>query len=430
MTASIIQGVPQMSDGVQEQLQEPRTEAAASSIDYGLWALTFSYVLSQFFRSYIAVISTQLIGDFHFSPQMFGWFAGSFFLVFAIAQLPVGVMFDRYGVRGPTALLMGIGAACAGILSMTTSATVALVAQAGIGLGCAPIFMGLLNYVLHSGHGTRNVRAVTTASAIGMAGALLAAFPLSRATASFGWRPVMVTAALGMLCATLCVVCFVRRRDAAAHEQSLAASQHAAGAVRRRTGFWTLMPACLALSVGSTFRTSWGGPYLADVYGFDVIARGNAMTVTSVIGIAASFCIPVVVRFCAPKLISLLWLIAGVLAALVLAVSPDSNWGVSVALICVLFSVGSIHPLVMSQARAIIAPRRLGLGLGLLNSLVFLGVALTSSCFGWIAGVAKQAHLSNAGIYSALFSVTVVPLAVGAVVYFFSPVVAAPKEEV
>ena len=430
MTASIIQGVPQMSDGVQEQLHEPRTEAAASSIDYGLWALTFSYVLSQFFRSYIAVISTQLIGDFHFSPQMFGWFAGSFFLVFAIAQLPVGVMFDRYGVRGPTALLMGIGAACAGILSMTTNATVALVAQAGIGLGCAPIFMGLLNYVLHSGHGTRNVRAVTTASAIGMAGALLAAFPLSRATASFGWRPVMVTAALAMLCATLGVVCFVRRRDAAAHEQSLAASQHAAGGVKRRTGFWTLMPACLALSVGSTFRTSWGGPYLADVYGFDVLARGNAMTVTSVIGIAASFCIPVVVRFCAPKLISLLWLIAGVLAALVLAVSPDGNWGVSVALICVLFSVGSIHPLVMSQARAIIAPRRLGLGLSLLNSLVFLGVALTSSCFGWIAGVAKQAHLSNAGIYSALFSVTVVPLAIGAVIYFFSPVVAAPKEEV
>ncbi|MFL9857174.1 MFS transporter [Paraburkholderia madseniana] len=430
MTASIIRGEPQMSDGVQQQLLEPRTDAAASSIDYGLWALTFSYVLSQFFRSYIAVISTQLIGDFHFSPQMFGWFAGSFFLVFAIAQLPVGVMFDRYGVRGPTALLMGIGAVCAGILSMTTSATVALMAQAGIGLGCAPIFMGLLNYVLHTGHGTRNVRAVTTASAIGMAGALLAAFPLSRATASFGWRPVMVTASLAMLCATLGVVWFVRRRDAAVHEQSLAASQHAASAVKRRTGFWTLMPACLALSVGSTFRTSWGGPYLADVYGFDVIARGNAMTITSVIGIAASFCIPVVVRFCAPKLISLLWLIAGVLAALVLAVSPDGNWGVSVALICVLFSVGSIHPLVMSQARAIIAPRRLGLGLGLLNSLVFLGVALTSSCFGWIAGVAKRAHLSNAGIYSALFAVTVVPLAIGAVVYFFSPVVSAPTEEV
>jgi MFS family permease len=417
-----------MSDGVQQRLDEPCTEASTASIDYGLWALTFAYVLSQFFRSYIAVVSTQLIDDFHFSPQMFGWFAGSFFLVFAIAQLPVGLLFDRYGVRGPTALLMAIGAACAGVLSITTSATVALIAQAGLGLGCAPIFMGLLNYVLHTGHGTRNVRAVTMASAIGMAGALLAAFPLSRATAGFGWRPVMVTAALAMLCATLGIACFVRRRDVAAHEQRLAASQHGERAGKRRTGFWTLMPACLALSVGSTFRTSWGGPYLADVYGFDVIARGNAMTVTSAVAIAASFGIPLAVRFCAPKLISLLWLGGGVLAALVLAVSPNGNWVVSIGLICVLFSVGSIHPLVMSQARAIIAPRRLGLGLGVLNSLVFLGVALTSSCFGWIAGVARQAHLSTAGVYAALFAVTVVPLAIGAAVYLFSPVVSVPEE--
>ncbi|WP_341319310.1 hypothetical protein WN982_30675 [Paraburkholderia sp. IMGN_8] len=78
---------------------------------------------------------------------------------------------------------------------------------------------------------------------------------------------------------------------------------------------------------------------------------------------------------------------------------------------------------------AISSSRRIGLGLGLLNSLVFLGVALTSSCFGWIAGAAKQAHLSSVGIYSWLFAVTAVPLALGAAVYFFSPVVATPKED-
>jgi hypothetical protein len=32
MAASIIKGAPKMSDGVQQQLYEPRTEAAASSI--------------------------------------------------------------------------------------------------------------------------------------------------------------------------------------------------------------------------------------------------------------------------------------------------------------------------------------------------------------------------------------------------------------
>lgn len=414
-------------------MTEPAPGLRTSPPDYGLWALTFAYVLSQFFRSYVAVIATQLIGDFHFSPQMFGWFAGAFFLVFALAQLPVGLMFDRYGVRTPTALLMAIGALSAALLALTWSAPLALVAQAGLGLGCAPIFMGLLNHVLRSGHGTRNVRAVTTASAIGMAGALLAAFPLSRATASVGWRPVLLAAGLTMLLATLAVLRFMPRRTDEVRSATPVLSTPATSGTERSPatarGFWTLMPACLAMSVGSTFRTSWGGPYLADVFGFDVIARGNAMTVTSLVGMTASFCVPWVVRYTAPKSIGMLWLLAGTAAALLLALAPAVHPAFGIGLICVLFSVGCIHPLVMSQARGIIAPQRLGLGLGVLNSLVFLGIALSSTCFGWIAERARHAHLSNDALYGWLFAVTAVPLAFGAIVYFFSPSGAGQRRE-
>lgn len=400
--------------------------SSASAVDYGLWALTFSYVLSQFFRSYIAVISTQLIDSFHFSPQMFGWFAGAFFLVFSLAQLPIGLLFDRFGVRLPTATLMAVGTVSAVVLSITSNATLAIIAQAGLGIGCAPIFMGLLNHVLRTGHGHRNVRAITTASAIGMAGALLAAYPLSRATASFGWRPVMAAAAFAMLCATLAVLYFVRGGERVAAARKTVKAKETAAPAKGSTRFWTLMPACLALSVGSTFRTSWGGPYLADVFGFDVIARGNAMTITSIVAIAASFCVPVAVRYWAPKTISSAWLVAGFAAALLLALNPGGSAVLSVALICVLFSVGSIHPLVMSQARAIIPPHRLGLSLGLLNSMVFLGIALTSNCFGWITADARAAGLSNPALYGRLFLFTAIPLALGTVIYRFSP--AAPRQ--
>lgn len=404
-------------------LEPSRASSSSQSTDYGLWALTFSYVLSQFFRSYVAVISTQLIGDFHFTPQMFGWFSGAFFLVFAAAQIPVGIMFDRFGVRYPTMALMSIGSLSAGLLSITTNPRLAIAAQAGIGMGCAPVFMGLLNHVLRQGSGPRDVRAITTASAIGMSGGLLAAFPLSRATSSLGWRPVMGLSAVLMLLATIGIVCFVRRRDdnpslkapRSTHRTSTSAS------TSRPSGMWTLMPVCLAMSVGATFRTSWGGPYLADVFGFDVIARGNAMTVTSIAGIGASFSIPFLVRRWAPKTLSLCWLAGGLLAALLLAVAPAQSPAISVAAMCLLLSVGSIHPLVMSQARGIIAPAKLGLGLGLLNSLVFLGVALASSIFGWIAENAHRASGSDADLYSRLFMVTAVPLMVGAIAYWFSP---------
>jgi predicted MFS family arabinose efflux permease len=215
----------------------------------------------------------------------------------------------------------------------------------------------------------------------------------------------------------------VRRRD---EEPLLKAPQSQSSPGRamapaRTSGLWTLMPVCLAMSVGGTFRTSWGGPYLADVFGFDVMARGNAMTVMSIAGIGASFCIPFLVRRWSPKSLSLCWQAGGVLAALLLAAMPQRSPVISVAAICLLLSVGCIHPLVMSQARAIIAPGKLGLGLGLLNSLVFLGVALASSIFGLIAEQARMTGVSSADLYSRLFVVTAVPLAVGALAYWFSP---------
>ncbi|MCP3725227.1 MFS transporter [Paraburkholderia sp. CNPSo 3272] len=388
--------------------------------DAGWWALCLSYVLSQFFRSYVAVIATQLIGDFRFSAQMFGWFAGTFFLVFALAQIPIGMMFDRFGVRITTTAFMVLGTLSAGVLSCTGSPWIAIAAQAGIGLGCAPVFMGLLNYVLRSGAGMRQQSAVTIASAIGMAGALAAAWPLGRATALFGWRPAMLAATAAMSCATLGVARFVKRSNPLGHGSSpLPGNPPAPTPSGGR--FWTLAPACLAMSVGGTFRTSWGGPYLADVFGFDLLARGNALTVTSLVGAGASFCMPFLVRFWTPKSLSLLWLILGALAALTLAAVPAASSVLSVALICLLFSVGAIHPLVMSQARAVVPAHRLGRALGLLNSLVFLGVALANVGFGWLAGEARTAHATAAQVYASLFAVTAFPLAVGAIVFVFSP---------
>jgi MFS family permease len=404
---------------VSNSVCEKRSESATLMGDPGLWALCLSYVLSQFFRSYVAVIATQLIGDFRFSPQMFGWFAGTFFLVFALAQIPIGMMFDRFGVRIPTTVLMALGTLSAGVLSCTGKPWIAIAAQAGIGLGCAPVFMGLLNHVLSSGAGVQQTRAVTIASAVGMAGALAAAWPLGRATELVGWRPAMMAATAAMGCATLGVARFVKQRNLLSHRSPPGVDNPGP---RKPSGarFWTLAPACLAMSVGSTFRTSWGGPYLADVFGFDLLARGNALTVTSLAGAGASFCMPLLLRFWTPKSLSLLWLSLGALAALTLATVPAASSVLGVALICVLFSVGAIHPLVMSQARAVVPAHRLGRALGLLNSLVFLGVALANVCFGWLAEEARHAHASAAQVYASLFAVTALPLTVGAIVFVFS----------
>ena len=78
----------------------------------------------------------------------------------------------------------------------------------------------------------------------------------------------MMVAAAAMFCATLGVARFMKRREHSSNTSPVAA--HLATRTPWGNRFWTLAPACLAMSVGGTFRTSWGGPYLADVFGFDL----------------------------------------------------------------------------------------------------------------------------------------------------------------
>ena len=61
--------------------------------------------LSQFFRSSNAVIAPELIRDLGLSPQMLGMANAAFFLALLTLQIPLGVMFDRIGVRRSVAML-------------------------------------------------------------------------------------------------------------------------------------------------------------------------------------------------------------------------------------------------------------------------------------------------------------------------------------
>jgi sugar phosphate permease len=96
--------------------------------------LTFAYALSQFFRSYVSVMSPQLIDAFGFSARMFGRFSGTFFLAFAVAQLPLGMAFDRFGIRRPMLVCMTLGTAGAVMLPLSDRPVLALAAQAALGL--------------------------------------------------------------------------------------------------------------------------------------------------------------------------------------------------------------------------------------------------------------------------------------------------------
>ena len=167
-----------------------------------LVALTGAYTLSQFFRSYIAVIAPELSRDLGLGPSGFGWLSSVFFLSFAVAQIPVGIAFDRYGVGRPSMILMILGIFSALLFAAAPHPTFSMIAQSGLGFACAPLYMGLIYYAARHLHDHRYVQVISMVGAVGSVGALLAATPLGWATEVIGWRiSVGLSAILALIAA-------------------------------------------------------------------------------------------------------------------------------------------------------------------------------------------------------------------------------------
>ncbi|MGJ7543858.1 MFS transporter [Variovorax sp. LT1R16] len=388
----------------------------------GIRALTFAFALSQFFRTCLAVIAPELQHDLGLSPAGFGTLSSCFFLAFAVAQIPIGVAFDRYGVGAPTRLLSAVGVIAALLFVVAPNGATAMVAQVGLGLACAPVFMGLMHYASEQLPVHRYATVVGRANAISMVGALCATVPLGWAAHSIGWRPAMALAAIFMLLACIGVWRGVRDEGhaEARHEPTGALLM---GSARLLTvpALWTLIPLCVALAAGTTFRNAWGGPYLADVFRLDAGARGLALAFVSLGGFLTALLLPVLVRRSSIKTTLLCWTLMSMASGTLLALFPDAGLLPGVLLLTLLATVGMVHPMVMAHGRGLVPQSLRGRGLGVLNTFVFLGSAATSWFFGLIADASLRNGWTAAGTYSGIFLCATGMVLLGALVYTLSP---------
>lgn len=393
-----------------------------SAATRGIALLTFAFILSQFYRSCLAVIAPELQQDFGLSPAGFGALSSCFFLSFAVAQIPVGIAFDRYGVGRPTAWLLAVGAASAVMFVVAPSGSMAMVAQMGLGLACAPVFMGLLHYASEQLSEKQYMRVVSRSNALGMIGALCATAPLGWFSQHFGWRPALAISALCMVGACYGVWRHVRDTGhAQARQAPMGAMLAESAKLLTMWPLWTLIPLCVAMAAGTGFRNAWSGPYLADVFGLQAGTRGVALTLLSLAGFLTAFLLPVLVRRTTLKSTIGGWACLSMVGGIVLTIWPDTGVVQGVAMMALLSTIGMLHPLVMAQGRALIPAPTRGRGLGVLNTFVFLGSAATSWGFGLIANAGHVREWPVAHTYAAIFFSAVAVVAFSLLPYWFSP---------
>ena len=81
----------------------------------------FGYFLSYLYRTVNAVLAPDLMRDLNLDPAALGLLTSAYFLAFAVAQPPLGVLLDRYGPRRVEATLLVFAATGALLFAVADS---------------------------------------------------------------------------------------------------------------------------------------------------------------------------------------------------------------------------------------------------------------------------------------------------------------------
>ena len=111
----------------------------------GIAALALAYFLSQFYRSFLAVLTPALEADLGATKAQLSFASGAWFIAFALMQFAVGVSLDRFGPRRTAGVLLAAGGGGgARLFAAATSPAMVTAAMTLIGIGCAPVLMASL----------------------------------------------------------------------------------------------------------------------------------------------------------------------------------------------------------------------------------------------------------------------------------------------
>lgn len=376
------------------------------------------YVLSQFFRSFLAVIAPELGRELGLDPQALASLQTAWILGFVVMQFPVGWALDALGPRRTVPVTM-IFAVIGSVLFARAETGLALqLAMALIGVGCSAIYMGAV-YVFGRTHPPHRFALLCSwLIGIGSAGNLLAASPLAVLVAHIGWRQAM----MGMAGITLSVAALL---SLIVRDPPQSTSDRAVGLVSGlKTIFsiralWPLLPlTTIGYAVLIAERGLWAGPYLSDVFGLGPVDRGSTLLI-----MAASMSVGALVYGPLDRIVGGYKAIVVVgtsltaAAFLGLALLTPSILGATL-LLSLLGASGMTYGVLMAHGRDFVPDHLLGRGITFLNMLFIGGAALIQPISG--AMMTRLLEGAPADAYAVLHAGFASLLIVTLVIYLFS----------
>jgi len=251
----------------------------------------FLFVLSQFYRASVAVISPDLMAELALDARGLSLVSAAFFYAFAAMQIPIGLYLDSIGPRITMTVLTLVAVAGALLFAVGDSLPALVLGRALLGIGMACNLMGTLKLITLWFGPLRFATLSALVVSVGTLGNIVAATPLVVMVEAVGWRGAfLVFAAVNLM---LAVVFFLVVRDRPGQtgpgpaEKPVPADRRdalsGARALFAERDYWIIsLGTFCRYGIYAAVQALWAGPFLMQVVGVSPVAAGNLLFLMSI----------------------------------------------------------------------------------------------------------------------------------------------------
>lgn len=387
----------------------------------GFIALVLAYVLSQFYRSFLAVLTPVLRPELGMSDGQLAAASGAWFALFALMQFPVGYWLDTTGARRTAGILLALaGGGGAALFAVSQNGTHLILAMALIGIGCSPVLMATVYLFARLYAPRRFATLSSTFIAVGTLGNVVASEPLAAAAQAIGWRQASWTLCAVTLLVAMAILIFVRDPERAETPSGAAAGQNYGSLLKIRQ-LWPILPCVfLGYAVAAGVRGLWTGPFLEKMYDLNMLEIGRVSLYMAIaLSLGSLLYGPLDRVFDTRKWVVFAGNSVVVLAAAWLAVMPPASVAVASVLLVAIGFFGTSYAVQLAHVRSFIPAHIAGRGVTLMNFFAIGGVGVMQLVSGvtyeYFARVGGEGHA-----FRALFWLYAVTLAVALAIYLYS----------
>lgn len=391
------------------------TPAAHARLRGLVFALgVFAFWLSFFHRIAPGAIAGELTATFDVTGAALGALAATYFYIYALMQVPSGVLADVLGPRKVLAaggLVAGLGSI---LFASAQTLAAAAIGRTLVGLGVSVAFICVMKLNASWFHERRFATATGLANVGGILGAFCATAPLAWLVTVVSWRTVFIGA--GVLSLALAAVTFWKMQDAPSEGRSSGETRppwrHALRAVVTNRATWPPFWVNFGLSgVNMSFLGLWAVPFLTTAYGMSAVTAshhtslmlGGYAGATALVGWLSDRMLRR-----RPVLLASAALYLACWAAWLIGVGP--GWTYALALFMGIVVSG--FSLSWACAKEVNAPRYAGMATSVANLGGFVSAGLLQPLVGWVLdltateAVAPERSFDAALVVFALFTAT------------------------